>query len=133
MSEQPLDLRRSLRILRRRLTAVTLLAVAGFLAGAGYTYLFDQPMRQATALVVLPASTSDTGTQAVIVTSGPVLDRALPSIKPAMSVLALRDRITVTSVGSFVFSIMAQGPTEAQAVTMANAVADSYVGWCSGR
>jgi len=131
MLEQQPDLRRSLRILRRRLTAITILAVAGFLAGAGYTYLFDPPMHQATALVVLPATTSGIGTQAVIVTSGPVLEAALPSIKPATSVTALRGRVKVTPVGGDVLSIMAQGATPAQAQDAANAVADSYVTYVS--
>ena len=56
MSTEPLDLRRSLQILRRRLITVGIAAALGALAGAAYTEL-NLPMHAATALVVLPVST----------------------------------------------------------------------------
>ena len=40
---EPLDLRRSLQILRRRLITVGIAAALGFIAGAGYTEL-NPPM-----------------------------------------------------------------------------------------
>ena len=74
MSEQPLNLRRSLQILRRHLTIVGLFAVLGLLAGAGYTVL-NPPMYTSSALVVLPDSIHSTTTQVVIADSDPVLSQ----------------------------------------------------------
>lgn len=128
MSEQPLNFRRSVTILRHRIAAVGIVAAVGFVAGAGYTEL-NLPMHQANALVVLPASNANTATQAVIATSGPVLQGALPSIHPAVSGPALRSRVQVTPVGGDVLEIMAQSSSDAQAESMANAVADSYVAY----
>jgi capsular polysaccharide biosynthesis protein len=126
MSREPLDLRRSLQILRQRLITVGIAAALGFVAGAAYTEL-SPPMHAATALVVLPASTSNTGAQVLIADSDPLLAGALHDIKPAMSLSALRSRIQVTSVTTNLISIIAQAGTAVQAEEMANALADSYV------
>src|ERR1700733_10486385 len=128
MSEQLPDLRRSVKILRRRKIAVGIAVAVGLLAGIGYTEL-NLPMHQADALVVLPASVKTTVTQIVIVTSSPVLENALPSIHPAMSVPAVRSHVQVTAVSGVVLEIMAQGGSAAQAESIANAVADSYVAY----
>ena len=47
MSREPLDLRRSLQILRRRLITVGIAAVLGAVAGAAYTVL-SPPMHAGT-------------------------------------------------------------------------------------
>ncbi|MGE5289245.1 MAG: Wzz/FepE/Etk N-terminal domain-containing protein, partial [Micromonosporaceae bacterium] len=52
MSQQPLDLRRSLQIVRRRKLLVGAVAAFGLLAGATYTML-NPPMLTSQALVVL--------------------------------------------------------------------------------
>lgn len=129
MSEQPLDLRRSLQILRRHLTAIGIVAAVGLLAGAGYTAAFNLPMHASEALVVLPASMNNTAAQVVIANSTPVLSGALPSVHPAVSLQTMQSRVQVTSVGSDVLSVSAKSGTDAQAESMANAVADSYIAY----
>src|SRR5262249_6720667 len=81
-------------------------AVLGLLAGIAFT-LFSPPVFRSSAYVMLPVATRDTATQAVIARSDPVLAGALPSIKPAVSLPALRSGIQVKRVGSRVISISA--------------------------
>jgi capsular polysaccharide biosynthesis protein len=126
MSRQQLDLRISLQILHRRLTTVGIAAALCFLAGGAYTEL-NVPLHAATALVVLPATTANTGAEVLIADSTPVLERALGGIEPAMSLPALRSRIQVTNITTNLISITAQAGTATRAEQMANAVADSYV------
>jgi capsular polysaccharide biosynthesis protein len=128
MSKQPLDLRRTLQILRRRLLTVGIAAALGAVAGAGYTEL-NPPMHAATAFVVLPASTSNTAAQVLIADSDPLLGRALRGIKPAMSLPTLRSRVQVTNLTTNLISIVAQAGTATQAEEMANALADTYVAY----
>jgi capsular polysaccharide biosynthesis protein len=128
MSEQPLDLRRSLRIVRRHLRVVGIATAVGLLAGAGYTAT-NLPMHAANALVVLPASTADMSTQIVIAGGAPVLQDALVNVHPAVSLPAMRSDVQITSDAPYVLSIMAKAGTAAQAEAMANAVADSYVAY----
>jgi capsular polysaccharide biosynthesis protein len=128
MNREPLDLRRSLQILRRRLVTVGIAAALGAVAGAAYTAL-SPPMHAGTALVVLPSTASNAGAQVLIAESNPVLEGALPGIKPAMSLLALNNDTEVTAVTTNLLSITAQAGTAAQAEQMANALADSYVAY----
>ena len=72
MSEQPLDLRGSLRMVRRHKILVLVCAALGLLAGVCYTVL-RPPMPVSNALVVLPPTTHNVATQIVIATSDPVL------------------------------------------------------------
>ena len=130
MNREPLDLRRSLQILRRRLITVGIAAVLGAVAGAAYTVL-SPPMHAGTALVVLPSTASNAGAQVLIAESNPVLEGALPGIKPAMSLLALNNGIQVTAVTTNLLSITAQAGTATQAEEMANALADSYVAYAN--
>lgn len=136
MSEQPIDARRFLRIVRRHKAAVIIFAVLGVLAGAGYTIL-RPPMFTSKALVVVssPAQTSSGGTdimptQVVVASSNPVLTHALPHIHSAISLQTLRNRVQVANVtGSSVLSISAQGVTAGQAKETANSVTKSYVAY----
>ena len=128
MNREPLDLRRSLQILRRRLVTVGIAAALGAVAGAAYTAL-SPPMHAGTALVVLPSTASNAGAQVLIAESNPVLEGALPGIKPAISLLALNNDTQVTAVTTNLLSITAQAGTAAQAEQMANALADSYVAY----
>ena len=81
MSEQALDLRRSLQIVRRHKIIVGVCAALGLLAGAGYT-LLNPPMLASNALVALPPSTHDMATQVVIASSDHVLTVALRQHPP---------------------------------------------------
>src|SRR5262249_48393211 len=71
-------------------------------------------------------------TQIVIASSDSVLESALRTVDPSMSVQTLRSRVRTTSVASSdILSISGQGRTAAQAEGIANAVADSYVAYVS--
>ena len=126
MSEQALDLRRSMRIVWRHKIIVGIVTALGLFAGLALTMLHP-PMLTSKALVVLPPSMHDTATQVVIASSDPVLAGALRNVHPGMSIETLRGRLAVKSLTYNVISISAQGQTETQAEDVANAVASSYV------
>jgi capsular polysaccharide biosynthesis protein len=126
MSQQTLDLRRSMQILRRRRLIVGLVVLLGLLLGAAFAVL-RPPTLTSRALVVLPNSTSSISTQVVIATSDPVLELALPDISPSMSVTGLRSKVQAQSLTNYIISVSAKGKTAAQAENTANAVAYSYV------
>lgn len=128
MSEQPLDLKSSLHIVRRRLAVVGLAAALGVLAGGGFTAL-NPPTYTSSALVALAGSTPSVPSQAVIASSGPVLTGALHSLNQAMPLQTLRSRVQVANPISYVLSISAEGNTAAEAKAISNAVAASYVAY----
>jgi capsular polysaccharide biosynthesis protein len=130
MSEQALDLRRSLHIVREHVIAVGAVALVGLIAGAGYS-IVRPPMLSSTALVVLSPATKDVPTQVVIADSEPVLAGALRRIHPALTWQALRNQVQVRNMTSDIISISARAKTAAQAEDIANAVAASYVGYVS--
>jgi len=139
MSQQAMDLRRSIKIVWRRKILVAAVMVLGILAGGAHAW-FNPPTLASTALVVLPQppqnaqvtggnGTTDpfTATQKVIAGSNKVLAAALPDVRPAMSLPALRQNIQVGSLTPLVISITAKGKNAADAEAAANAVAKSYV------
>jgi capsular polysaccharide biosynthesis protein len=149
MSEQALNLRRSVQIVRRHRILVCIVLALGLLAGAAYS-THKPPILSSAALVVLPqavqnaesavganpgSTTTGTGAnsymaaQVVIASSDPVLSGALPSVSPAMSLDALHSQIEVTSPAAGILSIRAKGRTSAQAEATANAVAKSYAAY----
>jgi capsular polysaccharide biosynthesis protein len=130
VSEQPLNLKRSLHILTRHCIRLGFIVLLGTLAGAGFAVL-NPPLYSDTAFVVLSNSTPNMSTQALIAASNPVLAGAGRSLHPAMSTQALRRRLQVADPMPFVLSIAAEGETAAQAMNTANAVADSYVAYVS--
>ena len=142
MSEQALDLRRSIRIIRRHRVLVSLVAALGVLAGVALA-LLSRPIFTSSALIVFPGAqqsaqaTAGPGadpfmaTQVVVAGSDPVLFGALRNISPAVSVQTLRSEIKVSSQTSNILSINAKSGTKAQAETTANAVARSYVNYVS--
>src|SRR6266702_3196578 len=114
MSQQALDVRRSVQIVRRHKILVGIAVALGLLAGAGYAVL-NPPALTSAALVILPqaaaqsiqgaagtpGSAGSSGyiqTQAVIASSDPVLSGALSGISPAMSLVDLQRVIEVKSV-----------------------------------
>jgi len=126
MSEQALDLRRSLQIVRRHRKIVGIAAALGLIAGAVFT-AFNPPMLVSEALVVLPSSTHNMATQVVIASSDPVLAGALRNINPAISPGALQGDVKARGLTSSILSITAQGRTAAEAEETANAVAGSFI------
>lgn len=148
MTQQALDLRGSIQIVRRCRKTFWSFFVIGLLIGALYAVL-RPPMLTSTALVVLPAApvpsdqavASDPGqgvaayvdTQAVVATSTPVLSTALPRVSPPISLQALRGRIQASILTDSILSISASGTTATQAKDIANAVASSYVGFVTSK
>jgi capsular polysaccharide biosynthesis protein len=127
MSEQELDLRRFLRMLRRYKAIVIGMAVLGLSAGVALTLVYP-PLPAATTLVQLPPLTARAiSTQVVIAASDPVLAGAVSHTYPDESLQALKNRVQAASVTPSIISITAKGRTPAQAMSAANALADSYV------
>lgn len=144
MSEKPLDLRASVRIVRRHIRLVSAVTVLGLLVGGGYSTL-RPPLLTSTALIVLPQSSqaatnaaaasangspdSYMATQAVIARSTPVLSAALPSAQPAMSLEALRSDVQINILTGYIISISASSKNAAYAEATASAVAQSYIAY----
>jgi capsular polysaccharide biosynthesis protein len=128
MSQQALDLRKSVQTVRRHKVLVGVVAALGLLVGAAYVML-NPPQPSSTALVILPNSAPSTPTQVVIAESEPVLSAALPTVSPPVSLAELSHEIHVKSVTSYIISISAQGKTAADAEATANAVAKSYIAY----
>jgi capsular polysaccharide biosynthesis protein len=133
MSEQAVDLRRSMRIVRRHKIIVGVAAGLGLLAGVAFSVVHP-PMLTSKAVVVLPSSASKyVGTQVVVAGSTPVLAEAVRGVNPPVSLQTLRDRVHVSNVSPEVIAISGQGKTAAQAESIANAVAISYVSYIRSR
>jgi capsular polysaccharide biosynthesis protein len=141
MSQQALDLRRSVQIVRRHRKIFGAFAAFGLVCGVAFAIL-KPPVLTSTTLVVLPQSyiqpqqaATNSGnieaiaTQVVIATSDGVLAGALPHISPAMSLQTLRSKIQVANVAGSILSFTATGGTAGQAEATANAVADSYMAY----
>ena len=126
MSEQGLDLKRSLRLAWRHKTIVGIVAALGLLLGAGYATLHPSMLTSKT-LVVLPANTPNMATEVVVAGSDPVLTGALPSLPRRTTLSELRDQVKVRSVTSTILSFSATGPSAAVARATANGVAASYL------
>jgi capsular polysaccharide biosynthesis protein len=129
MSEQALDLRRSMRIVWRHKVVVAIAATLGLAAGAAFTMLHP-PMLTSEALVMLPPPAARyIGTQAVIADSDPVLAQAVHQMDHPVPLATLRSRVQAKSLTPRIITISAQGTTAAQARNTANAVADSYIAY----
>jgi capsular polysaccharide biosynthesis protein len=131
MSDQPLNLKRSLQILRQHWITVGVVAMLGFLAGAGWVAV-KPPAYIGSALVVIPTSVQNQNTQEVIASSSVVLATAAQSLDPPVSPQVLAGHVQVTNPIAFGLLFIAEGDTAAQAIDTANAVADSYVAYVSG-
>jgi capsular polysaccharide biosynthesis protein len=128
MSEQVLDLRKFVRIVRRHRKLVGIVAAFGLLLGVAYTVL-SPPLLTSKTLVVFPDSAPSIATQVVVATSNPVLSGALPHITPSTSLDTLRTMVQAKSLTAYLISISAKGTTASRAEANANAVAASYVAY----
>ena len=133
MSEQTLDLKRAVQIVRRHALVAAAAALVGLAAGGAYAVV-SPPQLASTALVRIASphsaySANGASTLVVIASSDPVLRRAQPSIHPPLSEQDLQRRMTVKSLTSGIISIRAEGRTADQAEDMANAVARSFVAY----
>jgi capsular polysaccharide biosynthesis protein len=130
VSEEALDLRRSVQIVRRHKIVVGIVTLLGLLAGIAYVVV-SPPTFASSALVALPASTRNITTEVVIAGSDPVLTGAMRHLDPPTSLQTLQNRIQVKSLSPGIVSISAQGKTAAEAEHTANAVAGSFVHYLS--
>jgi capsular polysaccharide biosynthesis protein len=144
MSQETLDLRRSIRIIRRYKLLMGVMVTLGVLAGGAYAVL-QTPTFTSTALVLLSQSGQAaqagaeaaanggpnpwTTTQVVIATSNPVLMGALPHASPAMSIDQLRSEVKIGTQTSYIISVSVTAKTGADAAADANAVAKSYIAY----
>ncbi|MGN6679635.1 MAG: Wzz/FepE/Etk N-terminal domain-containing protein [Streptosporangiaceae bacterium] len=127
MTEQVLDLRRFLQIVRRQKVIVITAAVLGLLVGGGLT-LIHPPLPASKVLVLLPPSaTRNISTQVVIAGSDQVLAGAMSYIRPPVTLQAMQTRVHTGKLTSTIVSITAEGNTGAQAEITASAVAESYI------
>jgi capsular polysaccharide biosynthesis protein len=132
VSQQPLDLRRSVHIVRRHKVLVGVVAVLGVALGTGYAVL-TPPTLTSTALVALVRAVPSMTTEVYIATSDSVLSQAQHSITPATSIDALRGEVQVKSLTSYILSVSAKGKTPAQAQATANAVANSFIAYVGAK
>jgi capsular polysaccharide biosynthesis protein len=132
MSQEPLDLKKSVLIIRRHKVLIGIVAGLGLLIGAGYAEV-KPPAFTSSAIVSLPSSKVSMATQAVIADSIPVLSDAVVRISPRVSVDNLRKEVQVKSPASSLISIRATGKTAAAAEDAANAVAGSYIAYVGNK
>jgi capsular polysaccharide biosynthesis protein len=140
--EQPLDVRAGIEMIRRRRGLVIGLGVVGLIAGIAYARMHPS-MPSASAMVVLPPSASSAAasassssgdpnkTQIVFATSSSVLGKAGQSVTPHVGVVAMSKRVKVASVSSDILSIKVSAPRGADAITLANAVAQDYIAYAA--
>jgi len=128
MSDQTLDLRRSMQLLRRHKFVVAAFAALGLAAGCALAVL-SPSMLTSDALVVLPPSVHNASTQVVIAGSDPVLAGALHNTLNQNEIQALRGEVRVKSLTTNILSVSAQGKTADEAQDRANAVAGAYVAY----
>ena len=131
MSEQALDLKRSVQIVRRHWPIVLIAGLLGLAGGTAYA-VTQPPSLVSTALVRIVTPTSqnssnNSATLAVVAHSDPVLTLALPHISPPISKTALAKEIVVKDPTTGILQISAQGRTAGQAEDTANAVANGFV------
>lgn len=134
MSEQVLDIRATVGILRRHKITLAIAALVGASAGVGLG-LVQQPIYTSTSLVLLPqaegtatnSAPRDSATQIRIASSQVVLGPAGKAVHPALSDTLVAKRVKVSAPSSDVIKFVASAPTGAQAEELADAVAESEV------
>lgn len=137
LTEQLLDVKGSLRVIRRSWRVAAVFVLVGLLGAAGYL-VHSLPRYRATALVLLPPSTSvisgttsstarPVTTDAKVATSAAVLLPAGRGLFPGASLSQLQARVKASSAASGVLQISATAPSRRLAERLANAVAGRLV------
>src|ERR1700678_2782380 len=106
MSEQALDLRRSVQVVRRYRIQVGAVALIGLLAGTGYAAAHPPPYRSATLVLIAESAqdaaqattpcgvSSQIATEVIIAESDQVLAGPVPQISPPMSMAELSSAVS---------------------------------------
>jgi capsular polysaccharide biosynthesis protein len=129
---QPLDLRKSISIIKRLKAVVGIVSAVGLLAGVAYA-AFHPPEPSSTAVVSLPASVLSTATEVLIADSYPVLSAASANLSPPVSVGQLRSEVQAKSLTTYLISITATVRSADEAEATANAVAESYIAYVGNK
>ena len=136
MSDQVTDLRSSVATLRRRRRVLAAAALVGLLAGVIYV-IAEPPPLTSTTLVLLPtpalaeSSSSDVETQVRIALSATILERAGQAVVPTRPARSVEKMVEVSAPTNQMIEIKATSTKAAEAQTLSQAVADSYVGYVS--
>jgi capsular polysaccharide biosynthesis protein len=137
MSEQPVDMKRFLKVFWRKRLIVCVFIIVGTFCGVAHVVL-RPPLPVARALVVIPtssittssgASVGDAPTQIIIATSAPVLAAAGAAVSPPISPTALRSHVTVTALSTNVLQFQVSAARPAVAEKLANAEATAYIAY----
>ena len=136
MSGKPTEFRSVAATLRRRGRVLAASAVAGLAAGVVFV-MVQPPALTSTTLVLLPtpaladSSSSDVATQVHIALSATVLGRAGQAVAPPIPARSVEKMVEVSAPTSQLLQIDATSTNAAEAQTLSQAVADSYVGYVS--
>ncbi len=132
MREQPVDLRQSVAILRRRWIAIAAAGLLGLCGGFVYA-LLHAPEHRATVEIFLPQDISgvpwtaaNTQPQISVVTSNAVLAPVATSASPPITVEQLQHLVSGSADGANVLRIEVRAPSASRAVNLAGAVASQY-------
>lgn len=131
MNQQPLNLRRSIGIVRRYKALIGVVIVIGMICGAAYSVLAPPKMTSQT-LIIIPTPKPNIETQQTIASSVTVLSAALVKLGSPMSLGAFADKVTVSATTPNVLSVTATDQSAGTAAKEANAVADAYISYVGG-
>jgi capsular polysaccharide biosynthesis protein len=134
VSEQAVDLRSTLSILRRKRRVLVGAAVLGVAAGL-CLLLLRPPMYSSSTVVLLPPAREESGetttrevqTDVEIASSSAVLEEAGAVVTPRVSTYDLAERVDVSATTTDVIRIQASADDAAEAENLAQAIAASYV------
>ena len=136
MIDQSSDFRSGVATLRRHSRMLAAAALVGLAAGVTYVMVTPPPLTS-TTLVLLPtpaladSSSSDIDTQVRIALSATILSQAGQAVVPALPRRSVEKMVKVSAPTNQIVQIDATSTKAAEAETLSQAVADSYVGYVS--
>jgi capsular polysaccharide biosynthesis protein len=132
MNDQVTDLRSTVAALRRHRGVLAATAVVGLALGATYV-IMQPPQLTSTTLVLLPkpiegqSTGPDVDTQVRIAVSATILEKAGEALEPALPAQSVLEMVEVAAPTTQLVKIDAFSTRAAQAQTLSQAVADSFV------
>jgi capsular polysaccharide biosynthesis protein len=129
MKEQPLDLRESLAIIRRRWVTLAVLGALGLCAGVAYVALHPSKPTAEVQMILPVPSTSDAAAStsapaySAIATSDTVLYGAGSKVRPPLPLDQLKHLVSTKTVDNSLLQIEARAPQVEQALALATGVA----------